>query len=40
MDEQEDIPQLRPGRLLPVIGTLAGAAAGLAFYWFYGCDSG
>lgn len=24
----------------PVIGTFVGAAAGFAFYWFYGCDSG
>jgi hypothetical protein len=33
-------PRLRPRPLVPVIGTLVGAAAGFAFYWFLGCDSG
>ena len=27
-------------RLVPLIATLLGAAAGFAFYLFYGCDSG
>jgi hypothetical protein len=35
-----EVPRLRPRRWLPILGTLAGAAAGFAFYWFYGCDSG
>jgi hypothetical protein len=33
-------PRLRPGPLRPVLGALLGGAAGFAFYWFYGCDSG
>lgn len=32
--------QPRRRRLVPLIGTLVGAGAGFAFYWFYGCDSG
>jgi hypothetical protein len=36
----DEPPRLRPGPLRPVLGTLLGAAAGFAFYWFYGCDSG
>ena len=40
MTDPEPIPRLRPSRLVPVLGTLAGAAAGFAFYWFFGCDSG
>ncbi|MDQ3365075.1 MAG: hypothetical protein M3680_06580 [Myxococcota bacterium] len=35
-----DVPRLRPRRLLPVAGALLGAAAGFAFYYFHGCDSG
>lgn len=31
---------LRPPRWLPFVGAALGAAAGFAFYWFYGCDSG
>ena len=31
---------LRPSRWLPVAGAVLGAAAGFAFYWFFGCDSG
>lgn len=33
-------PRLRPRRIVPVIGTIVGAAAGFAFYVFFGCDSG
>jgi hypothetical protein len=40
MNEHETVPRLRPRRLVPVLGTLVGAAAGFAFYWFFGCDSG
>jgi hypothetical protein len=40
MMDNDPAPRVRPSRLLPVIGTLVGAAAGFAFYWFYGCDSG
>lgn len=32
--------RLRPRRWVPIVGTLVGAAAGFAYYWFYGCDSG
>lgn len=28
------------GRWLPVLGVALGAAAGLAYYVFFGCDSG
>ncbi len=44
MSEQRDQNigdvRLRPHRLRPILGTLAGAAAGFAYYWFLGCDSG
>jgi hypothetical protein len=40
VSELDNPTRLRPRRLLPVVGTLFGAAAGFAFYWFYGCDSG
>jgi hypothetical protein len=40
MNETDRVPRLRPSRLRLVIGPLVGAAAGFAFYWFYGCDSG
>jgi hypothetical protein len=40
MNETHHVPRLRPSRLRLVIGPLVGAAAGFAFYWFYGCDSG
>lgn len=39
-NESKQIPRVRPRPLAPIIGTLAGAAAGFAFYWFFGCDSG
>jgi hypothetical protein len=39
-NESEQIPRIRPRPLVPIIGTLVGAAAGFAFYWFFGCDSG
>jgi hypothetical protein len=26
--------------LAPMLGTLLGAAAGFAYYWWFGCDSG
>jgi hypothetical protein len=35
-----DTNRLRPNRLRPILGALVGAAAGFAFYVFYGCDSG
>lgn len=31
---------LRPGPIVPIIGTLVGALGGLLFYVFLGCDSG
>ncbi len=34
------VPRLRPRRLVPVLGTFVGAAAGYAYYVFLGCDSG
>lgn len=40
MSDDEPPVRLRPSRLIPVLGTIAGGAAGFAFYWFYGCDSG
>jgi hypothetical protein len=40
MNELEPPPRLRPSRLRPILGTVAGAAAGFAFYIFFGCDSG
>jgi hypothetical protein len=40
MEDDEQSPRLRPGRWRPVVGALVGGAAGFAFYWFYGCDSG
>lgn len=30
----------RRAMLVPIIGALGGAAAGFAYYWFFGCDSG
>jgi len=38
--DRPEVPRLRRRALLPVIGTILGAAAGFAFYWFYGCNSG
>ncbi len=40
MHDAGEPPKLRPRRIVPVIGAIVGAAAGFAFYWFYGCDSG
>lgn len=40
MTEPDPTPRLRPRRIVPVLGALAGAAAGFAYYWFIGCDSG
>jgi hypothetical protein len=31
---------LRPRAIVPVLGTLIGGVAGLAYYLFIGCDSG
>ena len=31
---------LRPKAIVPILGAVVGAAAGLAFYIFIGCDSG
>ena len=39
-DVVETASQRRRRRVVPLIGTVAGAAVGFAFYWFYGCDSG
>jgi hypothetical protein len=33
-----EVPRFR--RWLPFAGTFVGAAAGFAYYWFYGCDTG
>lgn len=33
-------PRLKPHPIVPALGALVGAAAGFAFYWFIGCDSG
>jgi hypothetical protein len=33
-------PRLRPRPWLPIAGAILGGAAGFAFYYFYGCDSG
>jgi hypothetical protein len=35
-----DVPRLRAPRWIPIVGAIVGAAAGFAFYVFYGCDSG
>lgn len=40
MNDDEAPPRLRPSRIGPALGMIVGAAAGFAFYWFYGCDSG
>ncbi len=40
MNELEPLPRLRPSRLPPILGTIAGAAVGFAFYVLFGCDSG
>ena len=40
MTEIDRHSRLRPNRVRPVIGTVLGAAAGFAFYLFFGCDSG
>jgi hypothetical protein len=40
MTEHAPPPRLRPTWLWPTVGTIVGAAAGFAFYVFYGCDSG
>ena len=41
MDDGDDkTPRLKPHPIIPALGTLAGAVAGFAFYWFVGCDSG
>jgi hypothetical protein len=40
MNELEPPPLLRPSRPRPILGTIAGGAAGLAFYILFGCDSG
>jgi hypothetical protein len=31
---------LRPKSIIPILGAVVGALGGLAFYLFYGCDSG
>lgn len=38
--DSNEAPRVRPRPLIPILGTAAGAAAGFAFYWFFGCDSG
>jgi len=38
--DQASGPSLQRRLFLPVIGTVLGASAGFAYYWFFGCDSG
>ena len=40
MAETSGEPRLRPRAIVPVIGTVLGAAAGFAYYYFFGCESG
>lgn len=40
MDDESPPPRLRPRPWLPIAGAILGGAAGFAFYYFYGCDSG
>lgn len=34
------VPSLRPSPWRPILGAVLGGAAGFAYYWFWGCDSG
>ena len=42
IEEMVDSPvsRLRRGPALPILGAVLGAAAGYAYYVFFGCDSG
>jgi hypothetical protein len=35
-----ETPRLRPRPWKPIVGAIVGAAAGYAYYVFFGCDSG
>jgi hypothetical protein len=40
MADLAPVPRLRPRPYLPIAGAVLGAAAGFAYYWYFGCDSG